>query len=218
MNALLAADGEDRHDVGMVQLRRGLGLGLEPAELWRVQGRRERQDLQGDPASGGRWDCSPSWPVARPRLPPIRQRLRKSGASPATRSGDGSGCGNDVAGAVARTRSDAATGRTATAAPSGTLTGSMRHGPAPPARRPRDRRGRPSGGRCGGRSFAAEGPNTAPTVAAGPLDHPHSLAESIFRFRAAASTSSRQRLPIRRSVRYAFLRAQLAAWTNVRRA
>ena len=48
MGAALAADGEDRHDVGVVQLRRRLGLVLETLQLAGVQCRRERQHLEGD--------------------------------------------------------------------------------------------------------------------------------------------------------------------------
>src|SRR5579883_2113631 len=51
VHAPLAADGEDRHDVGVVQLRRRLGLDLEPPQLLRVQGRGERQDFQRHPAA-----------------------------------------------------------------------------------------------------------------------------------------------------------------------
>ena len=46
MDAALAAHGIDRHDVRVVELRRGQGLGLEPAELGRVHRRRERQHLE----------------------------------------------------------------------------------------------------------------------------------------------------------------------------
>ena len=46
MHAPLAADREDRHDVGVVQLRRGLGLDLEPLQLPGVERRGERQHLQ----------------------------------------------------------------------------------------------------------------------------------------------------------------------------
>ncbi len=45
VHAVLAAHPEDRHDFRVVQLRRGLGFGPEPAELLRVHGRRERQDF-----------------------------------------------------------------------------------------------------------------------------------------------------------------------------
>ena len=44
----VAPDGEDRHDVGMVQGRRDLGLDPEPRELPGVHDGRHRQDLQGD--------------------------------------------------------------------------------------------------------------------------------------------------------------------------
>jgi hypothetical protein len=49
MHAALAADGVDGHDVRVVQQRRGLGLGLEPLELARVEPAGQGQDLQGDP-------------------------------------------------------------------------------------------------------------------------------------------------------------------------
>jgi hypothetical protein len=50
MHTPLAADREDRHNVGVVQLRRRLGFGLEPVQLVRVQRRGEGQDFQGHPA------------------------------------------------------------------------------------------------------------------------------------------------------------------------
>ena len=50
MDAALAADREDRHDAGVMQLRGGLGLDLEPPELVRVERRGERQHLQGHAA------------------------------------------------------------------------------------------------------------------------------------------------------------------------
>ena len=49
VHALVAAHGEDRHDVGMVQGRRDLGLDLEPGELLGVGSGGHRQHLQGDP-------------------------------------------------------------------------------------------------------------------------------------------------------------------------
>ena len=51
VDPLVAADAEDRHDVGVVQLRGRLGLDLEPLALLGVDRRREREDLQGDPAA-----------------------------------------------------------------------------------------------------------------------------------------------------------------------
>ena len=48
VNALVAADAEDRHDVRVVQLRGGLGLDLEPLPLLGVDRRGERQHLQGN--------------------------------------------------------------------------------------------------------------------------------------------------------------------------
>ncbi len=53
VDPLLAAHSEDRHDVGMVQLRGRLGLDLEPLAPLGVDRRREREDLQGDPAAQG---------------------------------------------------------------------------------------------------------------------------------------------------------------------
>ena len=53
MHTPLAADGVHRDDVGVVQLRRRLRLGLEPLQLPRVQGRGERQHLQRDAAVEG---------------------------------------------------------------------------------------------------------------------------------------------------------------------
>ena len=44
------ADGKDRHDIGMVQLRGGQPLVLESRELPRVEHRRKRQDLEGHAA------------------------------------------------------------------------------------------------------------------------------------------------------------------------
>ena len=49
-HAPLAADGVDRHDVGVVQAGGGLGLELEPLQLLGVQRRGQRQDLQRHPA------------------------------------------------------------------------------------------------------------------------------------------------------------------------
>ena len=46
VHAPLAADGVDRHDVGVVQAGGGLGLELEPLELPGVERRGEGQDLQ----------------------------------------------------------------------------------------------------------------------------------------------------------------------------
>jgi hypothetical protein len=46
VDTLLAADREDRHDVGVMQLGRGLGLGLEPPQPVGVERRGERQHLQ----------------------------------------------------------------------------------------------------------------------------------------------------------------------------
>jgi hypothetical protein len=46
VDALLAADGEDRHDVRVVQVGRGLGLVLEALQAPVVQSRRERQHFQ----------------------------------------------------------------------------------------------------------------------------------------------------------------------------
>ena len=51
VHAALAADGVDRHDVGVVQAGRGLGLELEPLQLPGVQRRGERQHLQRHPAA-----------------------------------------------------------------------------------------------------------------------------------------------------------------------
>ena len=51
VDAALAADGEDRDDVRVVQLRRGLGLVLEPLQLARVERGREGQHLQGHAAA-----------------------------------------------------------------------------------------------------------------------------------------------------------------------
>ena len=50
VHAAITADREDRHDVGVVQLSGGVGLGAEPLELAAIEGRREREHLQGDPA------------------------------------------------------------------------------------------------------------------------------------------------------------------------
>ena len=51
MHPALAADRMDRHDVRVVQQGRGLGLGLEPLELVRVEPAGQGQDLQGDPTA-----------------------------------------------------------------------------------------------------------------------------------------------------------------------
>ena len=50
MHAALAADGINRDDIGVVELGRRQGLGLEPPELGRVHGCRERQHLERHPA------------------------------------------------------------------------------------------------------------------------------------------------------------------------
>src|SRR5262245_5549598 len=47
MDAPLTADAMDRHDMLVVQVASGLGLVYKALELTGVQGRRERQDLQG---------------------------------------------------------------------------------------------------------------------------------------------------------------------------
>ena len=49
MDSPLDADGKDRNDIGMIELRGGLGLMFEAGDLPAVEHRRERQDLQGDP-------------------------------------------------------------------------------------------------------------------------------------------------------------------------
>ncbi len=51
MDAALAADGEDRHDVGMVQPRDGLGLAMEPLHGLLVRDGAEPEDLQGHPTA-----------------------------------------------------------------------------------------------------------------------------------------------------------------------
>jgi hypothetical protein len=53
MHAVLAADGEDRHDAGVVQVRRGPRLVVEALELPRVERRRERQHLERHAPSQG---------------------------------------------------------------------------------------------------------------------------------------------------------------------
>ena len=51
MHAAVAADGEDRHEVRVVEVRRRLGLDLEPLDPPRVDRGGEREDLQRDPAA-----------------------------------------------------------------------------------------------------------------------------------------------------------------------
>ena len=51
VHAPVAADGIDRHDVGVMQQRRRLGLVLEPLQLAGIEGRRERQHLERHPPS-----------------------------------------------------------------------------------------------------------------------------------------------------------------------
>ena len=51
MDAPLAADGEDRHDIGVVQPGDGLGLALEPLHRLLVGHDAEPQDLQGHAAA-----------------------------------------------------------------------------------------------------------------------------------------------------------------------
>ena len=53
MDPPVAAGREDRHDVGMVELGRGLGLDQEPLPLPGIDRRGEGQDLEGDPAAEG---------------------------------------------------------------------------------------------------------------------------------------------------------------------
>jgi hypothetical protein len=48
MHPTLASDGVDRHDVRVVQERRGLGLGLEPLELTGVEPTGKGQYLERD--------------------------------------------------------------------------------------------------------------------------------------------------------------------------
>jgi hypothetical protein len=50
VDAALAADRVDRHDVGVVQARRRAGLVVEALQLARVHRRRQGQDLQRHPA------------------------------------------------------------------------------------------------------------------------------------------------------------------------
>ena len=53
MHAALIADGMDRHDIRMMQMRRGLRLVFEALQLLGIERRGQRQDLQGDtPAQG----------------------------------------------------------------------------------------------------------------------------------------------------------------------
>ena len=49
MNAAVASNSEDGHDVRMVQLRSGLSLDLEPLPLLGVDRRREREHFQSHP-------------------------------------------------------------------------------------------------------------------------------------------------------------------------
>ncbi len=49
VDALVAADTEDRHDVRMVQLRGRLGLDLEPLALLGIDRRRKGKHLERDP-------------------------------------------------------------------------------------------------------------------------------------------------------------------------
>ena len=51
VDSLVATDVEDGHDMRMVQLRRGLGLDLEPLALLGVDGGGEWKDLQGNPSA-----------------------------------------------------------------------------------------------------------------------------------------------------------------------
>lgn len=53
MDTAFAADGEDGHDVGVVQLGGGLGFVLEAQEPLGIQGRGVGQDFQGDAAVEG---------------------------------------------------------------------------------------------------------------------------------------------------------------------
>ena len=80
VDAALAADGIDRDDVGVVELGGGQGLGLEPPELGRVHGRREREHLERHPAVQAN-AAPPRRPRPCPRGPP-RRSSRKSPRSP----------------------------------------------------------------------------------------------------------------------------------------
>ncbi len=51
MRAPLAADGEDRHDVGVVQLGGSLGLLPESLEVFRIEAGGEGEDLEGHATS-----------------------------------------------------------------------------------------------------------------------------------------------------------------------
>ena len=85
VDAALAADGVDRHDVRVVQLRRRLGLVLEALQLPGVQRRRERQHLEGDaPAQRQLHRLVDDAHAAAADLADdaeIAERLRRAGAS-----------------------------------------------------------------------------------------------------------------------------------------
>src|SRR5262245_38379633 len=53
VNALIATDAENRHDVRMVQLRRGLGLDLKSLALLGVNRRGKWKHLEGNPSAQG---------------------------------------------------------------------------------------------------------------------------------------------------------------------
>ena len=57
VDAALAAYGIDRDDVRVVELSGSQGLGLEPPELGRVHGRREREHLERHAAVQGTLHC-----------------------------------------------------------------------------------------------------------------------------------------------------------------
>ena len=66
-HAPLGADGEDRHDVVVVQAGGRLGLELEPLELAGVERRGHGEDLQRHPAVQRR--CSASYTTPMPPRP-----------------------------------------------------------------------------------------------------------------------------------------------------
>src|SRR5262245_49198262 len=51
VHAALAADAEDRHDVGMVEVGRRLGFVLETLQMLGIQRRRKRQHLERYPTA-----------------------------------------------------------------------------------------------------------------------------------------------------------------------
>ena len=98
VHAPLAADREDRHDVGVVQLRGGLGLYLEPPQLMGVERRGEGQHLQRHPAAERDLLGLEDDPHRAPAYHPADAEVAQAGVDGRLDVGVGIGSGLDPAG------------------------------------------------------------------------------------------------------------------------